>query len=120
MDTIDYFTQYAARFQRLARQVFDFDVKRRLVDLAEEFEEKAEEIIQHQRQMERPLEWSALITLMADNIMFLCEADTELRDIATIAPEIAAKLRQMAEELQEEADELARARRDRLGWTGAP
>jgi hypothetical protein len=120
METIDYFRQQAARCRHLAQEVFDFKVTRRLFDLAEEFEEKVEEIIQRQERRERSLEWSALNALMVDNILFMYEAATELRDIVTIAPEIAAKLCRMAEELEGKADELARTRRDRFDRAEAP
>jgi hypothetical protein len=57
---------------------------------------------------------------MAREIAFLYEAAAKLRAIAAAAPIIAEGLRQMAEELEEKADELARAQRDRFGRAEAP
>jgi hypothetical protein len=57
---------------------------------------------------------------MTDEIAFLYEGAAKLRAIATAVPIIAEGLRRMAEELEEKADELARAQRGRLGKAGAP
>jgi hypothetical protein len=44
---------------------------------------------------------------MDDEIVFLLDAAEQLREVALTAPEIAAALRQMADELEAAATELA-------------
>jgi hypothetical protein len=56
MSTIDYFREQAARCRRLAKQMLDRDLERRLLELAEEFDKRAEEIIQRQGRGERSSE----------------------------------------------------------------
>jgi hypothetical protein len=48
MSTVEYLMEQAARCQRLAKQVLDRDLERRLLELAEEFERRAEEIVEQQ------------------------------------------------------------------------
>ena len=57
---------------------------------------------------------------MKDKIAFLHAAAAKLRTIASSAPGLAEELCRMAEELEEKADELARAQRDRFGRAGTP
>jgi hypothetical protein len=52
---------------------------------------------------------------MTDEIAFMYKAAAGLRAIATAAPDVVEELRQMAQELEEKAAELARAQRDRGG-----
>jgi len=55
MSTLDYFREQAARCRRLAKQLLDIELQRRLLELAEEFEKRAE-IIQRQGRGERSSE----------------------------------------------------------------
>jgi hypothetical protein len=48
MPTIEYLRERAARYRRIATQVRDRDLERRLLELAEEFDRRAEEIIHRQ------------------------------------------------------------------------
>jgi hypothetical protein len=48
MSTVDYLRKQAARCRHFARQILDHDLQRRLLELAEEFERRAEEITQRQ------------------------------------------------------------------------
>jgi hypothetical protein len=56
MSTIDYFREQAARCRRLAKQMLDRNLERKLLQLAEEFDNRAEEVIQRQGREERSSE----------------------------------------------------------------
>jgi hypothetical protein len=56
MLTIDYLRKQAERCRYFAQQILDHDLQRQLLELAEEFERRADEIIQRQGRGGCPLE----------------------------------------------------------------
>jgi len=59
---------------------------------------------------------SAVLVGMSDEVKFLLDAAEQLREIALSAPDIAAELRRLADELEATAVELGRDRRP-MAWT---
>jgi hypothetical protein len=104
MSTAEHYREQAARCRRLAARVLDKDLQQRLLALAEEYERKIAELPEDDR--DGRVEFAGDRTRAG----VIQRRAQQLRILAARSPNIAKDLRQIAEDLESEAAELARDR----------